>query len=59
MTTNIPLPSSRIGTRVILPAIIIGSALAILAWSSWRAWAPLTEVHAIPVILRTTKPTLL
>ena len=54
MTTNIPLPSSRIGTRVILPAIIIGSALAILAWSSWRAWAPLTEVHAIPVIVRTT-----
>ena len=54
MTTNIPLPSARIGTRVILPAIIIGSALAILAWSSWRAWAPLTVVHAIPVIVRTT-----
>ena len=54
MTTNIPLPSSRIGTRVILPAIIIGGALAILAWSSWRAWAPLTVVHAIPVIVRTT-----
>ena len=54
MTTNIPLPSSRIGTRVILPAIIIGGALAILAWSRWRAWAPLTVVHAIPVIVRTT-----
>ena len=48
------MPSARIGTRVILPAIIISSALAILAWSSWRAWAPLTVVHAIPVIVRTT-----
>ena len=54
MTTNIPLPSSRIGTRVILPIIIIGGAIGILAWSSWRAWAPLTVVHAIPVIVRTT-----
>lgn len=55
MTTNIPLPSARIGTRVILPAIIIGGAIVILAWSSWRAWAPLTVVHAIPVIVRTTE----
>lgn len=54
MTTQIPLPSSRIGTRVILPLIIIGGAIGILAWSSWRAWAPLTVVHAIPVIVRTT-----
>ncbi|MDA0214266.1 MAG: efflux RND transporter periplasmic adaptor subunit [Planctomycetota bacterium] len=54
MTTNIPLPSARIGTRIVLPLIIIGSAVAILAWSSWRVWAPLTVVHAIPVIVRTT-----
>ncbi len=54
MTTTIPLPRARIGTRIVLPLIIIGGALAILAWSSWRAWAPLTVVHAMPVIVRTT-----
>ncbi|MSR34826.1 MAG: efflux RND transporter periplasmic adaptor subunit [Phycisphaerales bacterium] len=52
MTSSIPLPSVRIGTRVVLPAVIVLSALAILAWSSWRAWAPLTTVRAVPVIIR-------
>ncbi len=51
-TSDIPLPSARIGTRVVLPALIVLSAVAILAWSSWRAWAPLTTVRAVPVVLR-------
>ena len=54
MTSTIPLPSVRIGTRVVLPAVIVFSALSILAWSSWRAWAPLTTVRAVPVIIRAT-----
>jgi len=53
MSSGIPLPSVHIGTRVVLPAVIVLSALAILAWSSWRAWAPLTTVRAVPVIIRT------
>lgn len=52
MSSGIPLPSVHIGTRVVLPAVIVLSALAILAWSSWRAWAPLTTVRAVPVIIR-------
>ena len=52
MTSSIPLPSVRIGTRVVLPAVIVFSAIAILAWSSWRAWAPLTTVRAVPVVIR-------
>ena len=52
MSSGIPLPSLHIGTRVVLPAVIVLSALAILAWSSWRAWAPLTTVRAVPVIIR-------
>ena len=52
MTSSIPLPSVRIGTRVVLPAMIVFSAIAILAWSSWRAWAPLTTVRAVPVVIR-------
>ncbi len=52
MTSTIPLPSVRIGTRVVLPAVIVFSALSILAWSSWRAWAPLTMVRAVPVVIR-------
>ncbi len=52
MTSTIPLPSLRIGTRVVLPAVIVFSALSILAWSSWRAWAPLTMVSAVPVVIR-------
>lgn len=51
--TLIPAPSLRIGTRVVLPLIIVGGAAAILAWSSWRAWAPLTQVRAVPVVVRT------
>ena len=50
--TSIPIPKSRIATRIILPLAIVGGALAILAWSSWRAWAPLTVVHAVPVVVR-------
>ncbi|MSR70412.1 MAG: efflux RND transporter periplasmic adaptor subunit [Phycisphaerales bacterium] len=58
MTTNtthttIPAPSLRIGSRVVLPLIIVGGATAILAWSSWRAWAPLTVVRASAVVIRT------
>ncbi|MCE9619228.1 MAG: efflux RND transporter periplasmic adaptor subunit [Planctomycetes bacterium] len=53
MTSPIPLPGRRIGTRVLLPAAIVASASAILAWSSWRAWAPLTVVRATPVVIRT------
>ena len=52
MTSTIPLPSVRFGTRVVLPAVIVFSALSILAWSSWRAWAPLTMVSAVPVVIR-------
>ena len=51
--TTIPAPSLRIGTRVVLPLIIVGGATAILAWSSWRAWAPLTVVRASAVVIRT------
>jgi len=53
----IPLPSSRLGTRIVLPLLVVGSALAILAWSSWRAWAPLTIVNAQAVIVRTSSIT--
>ncbi len=51
--TVIPQPSIRVGTRVVLPLVIVGGAAAILAWSSWRAWAPLTLVRAVPVVVRT------
>ncbi len=51
-TSSIPLPKARLGTRIVLPTVIVGGALAVLAWSSWRAWAPLTVVHAVAVIVR-------
>ncbi len=52
--TAIPQPRLHIGSRIVLPLIIVGGAAAILAWSSWRAWAPLTSVDATPVIIRTS-----
>lgn len=53
----IPLPSSRVATRIVLPLTVVATALAILAWSSWRAWAPLTIVNAQAVIVRTSSIT--
>lgn len=52
MNDSIPQPPRRIATRIVLPTLVIGTAVGLLAWSSWRAWAPLTKVHGVPVILR-------
>ncbi len=51
-TSSIPAPRANSVTRIALPALIVASALAILAWSSWRAWAPLPSVSVEPVIAR-------
>ena len=47
------MPRSRALTRLALPGIIVATAVALLAWASWRAWAPLTTVEVEPVIART------
>lgn len=52
MSSSIPSPPRRIATRVVLPIIVVATAVGVLAWSSWRAWAPLTHVRAVPVVLR-------
>ena len=49
---GIPEPSSRLATRLSLPGAIVVGAIAIFAWTSWRAWAPLTTVTVAPVIVR-------
>lgn len=53
-STSIPMPRSRTLTRVALPTLIVATAVALLAWASWRAWAPLTVVVVEPVVVRTT-----
>ncbi len=53
-STVIPTPRLHIGSRIVLPLILIGGASAILIWSSWRAWAPLTTVGGTPVVVRTS-----
>lgn len=48
----IPMPGPRIASRVLLPGSVVACALGLLAWASWRAWAPLPSVPAIAVVVR-------
>ena len=49
---HIPMPGRRLASRLVLPSVIVGGAVALLSWSSWRAWAPLPVVNALPVAVR-------
>jgi RND family efflux transporter MFP subunit len=51
-TASIPEPGRRIASRVLLPVAVVASAGALLAWASWRTWAPLPAVDATAVIVR-------
>jgi len=51
-TPSIPEPGRRFASRVLLPIVVVASAGALLAWASWRAWAPLPAVDATAVIVR-------
>jgi RND family efflux transporter MFP subunit len=51
-TPSIPEPGRRIVSRVLLPVAVVASATGLLAWASWRAWAPLPAVEATAVIVR-------
>lgn len=55
-TPSIPMPGPRLASRLVLPSVIVGGALALLAWSSWRAWAPLPVVDALAVAVRAAAP---
>jgi multidrug efflux pump subunit AcrA (membrane-fusion protein) len=50
------MPGPRLASRLVLPSVIVGGALALLAWSSWRAWAPLPVVDALAVAVRAAAP---
>jgi len=49
---SIPMPGSRMASRVLLPGSVVACAVGLLAWASWRAWAPLPSVPAVAVIVR-------
>ena len=49
---SIPQPKTHVFARVALPTAVVAVALGVLAWSSWRAWAPLAHVKVEPVVTR-------
>ena len=51
-TITIPMPPRRTLTRLVLPAALVGAALAALAVTSWRGLLPAAEVDVVPVSMR-------
>ncbi|MBX3406954.1 MAG: efflux RND transporter periplasmic adaptor subunit [Phycisphaeraceae bacterium] len=47
---NVPRPAYRWRTRVLLPALVLLSAAAVLAWSARDALWPAIEVRVVPVV---------
>ena len=41
----VPMPARRWRTRVLLPAVVVLAVLALVAYSTWDAIAPATEVY--------------
>ena len=50
---HVPRPSSRPLTRVFLPALIVLSALSLLAYAARESFRPAIKVTVAPAILRT------
>lgn len=47
---RVPLPSRKLGTRLVLPAGLVAATLCIAAYATWDALAPAVEVKVVPVI---------
>lgn len=52
MSTAIPQPSRRFFTRMVLPTVIVGGALATLLWTSWQSLLPARSFEVVPVVVR-------
>jgi HlyD family secretion protein len=49
---TVPMPRRRRLTRVGIPALVLGGALATIAWSAWHALVPAPSVRPVPVVVR-------
>lgn len=56
MSTTIPAPSRRLGTRLVLPLIIVAGAAGALLWTGWQSLLPARTVEVVPVVVRAADP---
>ena len=48
----VPPPASRWKTRILLPALVLGAAAAVLAYSARDAFQPAVAVNVVPAVVR-------
>jgi len=54
-TTRIPRPPFRIGTRVLLPLLLVLTTAALLIGAAWRSLRPARPVQVVPVMVKTVQ----